>query len=148
MTNSASPLHLNDLAIEQLRASGHGAAADEILRLRAAAESCLGFVHAADRDRAFNDIDITGDMVSVRLSGLCALAEALQPGCRQAAVDKWVAAHQNKVANVVPSEAELLLAEMKDMLPLLRAGAEGRLVAGAAFELHRRVQAIVEARRK
>lgn len=76
----SAPMNANRL--QQLKDAGFDDFVGEITRLRDAASFCLSFVQAKDRDRPRNDPDITGDMVLVRLSGLCALVEALQPGAR------------------------------------------------------------------
>ena len=59
--------------------------------LRAAIEVCLSFVHADDRSKPSTDPDLCGEIVRVRLSGLCALAEAVTPGIRLAEHQAFVA---------------------------------------------------------
>ncbi len=61
----------------------------EKMALRGAIAGALSFT--GERHRAFTDPDIMGEMVSIRLSGLCLLAEALEPGCRKRALARWLA---------------------------------------------------------
>lgn len=54
----------------------------ELRKLQGAAECCLALVQAKDRQRPFTDIDVSGDMVLVRLTGLRELANALDDAAR------------------------------------------------------------------
>lgn len=60
-------------------------------RFKKIAENTLGWVRATDRDKAFNEPDFVGEMVSIRLTGLTELAELVRPGRRKAAYEGFVA---------------------------------------------------------
>ena len=81
-------LLLSEIAAATARESAIIAERDQ---LRAAIEVCLSFVHADDRSKPSTDPDLCGEIVRVRLSGLCALAEAVTPGIRLAAHQAFVA---------------------------------------------------------
>lgn len=135
---------MTDAQLLQLRNDGHGDAADEISQLRAAISCCLSFVQINDRARPFTDIDIVGEMVSVRLTGLCALAEAIQPGCRQVVTETWLATAQRTPApEAFRADSDRLRDEFKALLPLLEAAAAGKPVTMAAGDWRRRVLGII-----
>lgn len=58
-------------------------------KFRQMAQRALDFVAIGDRHKPYSDPDLFGEMIHIRLSGLCELAEFVQPGCRQAAQDSF-----------------------------------------------------------
>lgn len=58
---------------------------DENERLKAVITEALGYVQGWDRHKPFENPDLMGEMVSIRLTGLCLLAEIVRPGCREIA---------------------------------------------------------------
>jgi hypothetical protein len=59
-------------------------------QLRAAMRICLTNVQAADRDKPFSDPDMWGEMVSIRLTGLVALVNALEPNARESVLQAFI----------------------------------------------------------
>lgn len=78
------------------------AARAECERLRAVMCEALTWVQAAHRDKPFNDPDICGEMVSVRVTGLAMLAEEVRPGCRAAAMQAWFEAARTSQGTPTP----------------------------------------------
>jgi hypothetical protein len=50
---------------------------ERIKYLEGVIESALGWVQAFDRQKPFTDLDACGEMVKIRLTGLCILATAI-----------------------------------------------------------------------
>lgn len=80
MTNPSNNL----LSHEQLREKVVALEAENA-KLKAMVEEALTWVQIEDRHKPFEAPDMTGEMVSIRLTGLCILAEIVKPGCRKLA---------------------------------------------------------------
>jgi hypothetical protein len=85
---------MNDPRHDPLDASrGADDSSAELVRLRNenktmrdAIAFALSHVGLGHQDRPFTDPDLNGDMVPIRLTGLCHLAEIMKPGCRNEAI--------------------------------------------------------------
>ncbi len=64
----------------------------ENARLRGAITGALSLVR--DRERIYADADTMGEMMSIRLTGLQLLAEAIEPGIKKRAMDNFLAEMQ------------------------------------------------------
>ena len=78
-----------DALLEKAKVDAKAIRAEEQEKFRKIAEAVLGWVHAGDRDKPFNDADFVGEMVRIRLTGLTLLAEIVRPGCREEARKKF-----------------------------------------------------------
>jgi hypothetical protein len=81
-------ISVSDNNQDHARATLMLAAANELERSYRAIQCCLSFIAANDREKPFTDSDMMGEMVPVRLTGLCALADIIQPGCREKVIAK------------------------------------------------------------
>lgn len=72
------------LSNEQLREKVNTLEAENAA-LKATIKEALTWVQVMDRHKPFDAPDLIGEMVSIRLTGLCMLAEIVQPGCRKIA---------------------------------------------------------------
>lgn len=52
----------------------------------------LSWVYHADRNKPYDDPDLYGEVVRIRLTGLCSLANLARPGCREKAIERFLAA--------------------------------------------------------
>lgn len=76
----------------------------EIEALNVAIETALDWVEVNSRDKPYTDPDLCGEMVKIRLSGLCALATAIGKRDQQALADEWIRKAQeimNKYSDIV-----------------------------------------------
>lgn len=99
------------LSHEQLREKVAALEAENA-KLRATVEEALTWVQIADRHKPFEAPDMNGEMVSIRLTGLCMLAEIVKPGCRKLADARfgtnWT--HSVKVGNLIEDGTPAFLA--------------------------------------
>lgn len=66
-------------------------------RFKLSIANALTYVQAWDRHKPFENPDMFGEMVSIRLSGLCLLAEIIQPGCRKIADARFLTGYEHPV---------------------------------------------------
>lgn len=71
-----------DGVLESAEAMTHDELLEENKRMKLAIAEAMTNVQGWDRHKPFENPDMCGEMVSIRLSGLCNLAEIIQPGCR------------------------------------------------------------------
>ena len=65
--------------------------------LKATVKEALTWVQALDWHKPFEAPDMCGEMVSIRLTGLCLLAEIVQPGCRNIADARFMTGWKHSV---------------------------------------------------
>lgn len=76
---------IGDGVLEASKTMTYDELIDENMQLKRAIAYALTNVNGWDRHKPFENSDMCGEMVSIRLTGLCRLAEIVRPGCRAVA---------------------------------------------------------------
>ena len=75
--------------------------------LKATVKEALTWVQVMDGHKPFEAPDMCGEMVSIRLTGLCMLAEIVRPGCRTIANARFMTDWQHSVKAGHPASDDL-----------------------------------------